>query len=421
MPPRKVVLVVGTTPDYVEWIRQSLPQKALFLTDPVFRNKAIEPDPPPEEEVLCDLTDNEGVLKSLEWHLKKYRLILNGITSFDCESIPLAASLAPSLGLSYCSPLSVALCQNKFLSKQKWMKNRIRTPRVATVVNAGQLIEFFQNANRACVLKPQNGTGSELVFLCKTENDCIEYYHFIADRLKNKAGFHASPDSTEKIDKIVVEEFIEGEEFSCDFIVKDKQIQIIRICRKILLKNAPAGTAQAYVLLPEDQEYFSVTVLKKTLYESVKALNISYALCMADMILSDGCFYLLEITPRPGGDCLPSLLKYARNIDILKLTLAVASQKQICLPQTVQENSVVGLRIHAATAGVLDHINTTGILRDPRILQIFLKKDTGHKITLPPEDYDSWVLGHVIFLPNDKCLIEEQCQEIRDKIEIVMS
>ncbi|MCX5908762.1 MAG: biotin carboxylase, partial [Deltaproteobacteria bacterium] len=53
----KVTLVVGTTPDYIEWIRKITPDRGLFLTDPILRRRAKEPSPEAKEEILCDLAD----------------------------------------------------------------------------------------------------------------------------------------------------------------------------------------------------------------------------------------------------------------------------------------------------------------------------------------------------------------------------
>lgn len=44
--PRPVVLVVGTTTDYVDWLRQAAPGNALYLTDPQLRRAAREAPPP---------------------------------------------------------------------------------------------------------------------------------------------------------------------------------------------------------------------------------------------------------------------------------------------------------------------------------------------------------------------------------------
>jgi hypothetical protein len=40
----------------------------------------------------------------------------------------------------------------------------------------------------------------------------------------------------------------------------------------------------------------------------------------------------------------------------------------------------------------------------------------GHRMALPPEDYDSWLLGHLIFAPDDRSDVETQCRELLDKI-----
>ena len=50
-------LVVGTTADYIQWIRCACPGEALFLTDPLVRRNAAESPPLSSEEVCCDLTD----------------------------------------------------------------------------------------------------------------------------------------------------------------------------------------------------------------------------------------------------------------------------------------------------------------------------------------------------------------------------
>ena len=415
MPLHKVVLVVGTTTDYIEWIRQRLPGKALFLTDPKLRQNASEPNPNPKEELLCELSHRDHVVRALKAHLGTYALTLEGIFSYDCEAIPLAADLARHFNLPYCTPEAVSLCQNKFLSKQQWDRHNVLTPRAAHIESESDLVDFFYHLNKSCVVKPQNGTGSELVFLCRSEQECRSAYQLIQNGLKQKSRFLSNLDSEERI---TAEEYVRGEEFSCDFVVNSGGVQILRICRKILLKNAPVGTTHAYVLLPENQKEMDTMALKETLFQGARALKISHALCMADIMVYNHHLYLLEITPRPGGDCLPYLLKYARNIDMLETALLFAGQKSIDLPLHFQEKPVVGLRLHADRAGILDTINTEQLSDDLRILQVFLKRQSGHRIILPPDDYDSWVLGHVIFMPNEAHSIECQCQEIQGRIDI---
>ena len=50
-PKKNQVLVVGTTSDYIEWIRKVRPGQALFLTEPKVRQNATEPCPDDGEEI----------------------------------------------------------------------------------------------------------------------------------------------------------------------------------------------------------------------------------------------------------------------------------------------------------------------------------------------------------------------------------
>jgi hypothetical protein len=51
-------------------------------------------------------------------------------------------------------------------------------------------------------------------------------------------------------------------------------------------------------------------------------------------------------------------------------------------------------------------------------MEIGLTRRPGHRIKMPPEDYDSWCLGHIIFEPHADTEMEEQCRAILDRITI---
>jgi hypothetical protein len=49
-----------------------------------------------------------------------------------------------------------------------------------------------------------------------------------------------------------------------------------------------------------------------------------------------------------------------------------------------------------------------------------LKRGSGHRVVLPPEDYESRLLGHVIFEPIEPEGIENECIEIASKLKLTM-
>ena len=136
------VLVVGTTADYIDWIRNTQPGRALFLTDPGIRQRAGEAPPDPSEEILCDLTTKPRVLDALEKHLGRWRIHLSGVACFDCESMALAAEIAAAHHLPYPSVEAVLRCRDKFIAKTIWRESGVRCPRAKRVTSADEAAAF---------------------------------------------------------------------------------------------------------------------------------------------------------------------------------------------------------------------------------------------------------------------------------------
>ena len=217
----KRVLVVGTTPDYIDWIRNSSPGEALFLTDPLVRGGAQEPCPAPAEEILCNLSNDDQVRQSLQHHLHIYGLQLDGVACFDCESMELAAVLAREYTLSYPSVRAVKNCRDKYLAKLLWQKQNLHTPRVKQLESAIEAAEFFRELGNACVLKPLSGSGSELIFCCKDARSCEKCFRDIQQGLQQRRGNRLYNSFFLDEPVILAEALVDGDEYSCDFLLEN--------------------------------------------------------------------------------------------------------------------------------------------------------------------------------------------------------
>jgi biotin carboxylase len=418
MPDSPKVLVVGTTTDYVDWIRDSCPERALFLTDPFVRHEAQEPNPSPHEEVLCDLADHDQAEKALRIHLRKWGLTLDGIASYDCESMALAALLAPKFSLDYPSAEAVANSRNKSLSKTLWRQRGVNCPLGSPVGSVSEAVDFFKERDGGCVLKPTCGSGSELVFHCKSVDECEKGFHDLSNGLRQRQasllyGFTASDHPG-----ILAEEYVEGEEYSCDFMVENGRVEVIRLCRKIRDKLGPFGTIRGYVLPASLPDEIGPDDFHEALRRGAEALGFFRAICMADFLIRENEVVFLEMTPRPGGDCLPFLIRRIYNLDMLKLNLDFAQRRPVQLQWIHRKGPSIGLRVHARQGGLLKKIDAASLRQDLRVSEIHLPWNPGHFIRMPPADYDSWVLGHIIFSPTEGTDLEAQCDEIVEKIFI---
>jgi biotin carboxylase len=412
------VLVVGTTSDYIDWIRRSCPERALFLTEPAARRQAQEPCPSPAEEILCDLSDYDRAKQLLERHLLEEKIRLGGIVSFDCESMELASVLAQQYGLPYPSVRAVQNCRDKFLSKTLWQKQGLHTPRNRLVKTAKEATYFFRELGIACVLKPLSGSGSELIFRCDSAHECEQSFFKIQSGLQQRRTQRLYQSCSADDAAILAEECVKGSEYSCDFVVEDGRVEVIRLTRKIIAPWKPFGTALGYYLpaaLPAEIDERS---LLQTLSRSATALGLERALCMLDFMVCEGRIVLLELAPRPGGDCLPFLLRRSRGLDILKFFLDFSQRRPLRLNHSSDLRAFIGLRLHARQGGILKKIDAHRLREDGRVHEIHLIRKEGHSIKLPPDDYDSWLLGHIIFEPDAIGEAASQCRELLEKLAL---
>jgi biotin carboxylase len=419
-PPQHKILVTGTTPDYIQWIRRSCPGRALFITQPDLRQGAAEDPPGEEEEILVPLADKGLVLDTLLAHLKNRNQTLDAVFSFDCESMALASFIAGQLNLDYPSVDVIQNARDKRLSKQLWQAHQIGCPRISPVNSISEIIEFFHTTETGCVLKPFTGSGSELVFRCNTESECGSAFEAIKTGLAHRTGNPLFKQMVSDDRLMLAEEYIEGPEYSCDFIIENQSVRVIRLAKKIKSSSMPFGTIQGYILPGALPRNVSEDRLHDILLRGAAALGLKRALCMVDFIISGEKVMLIEMTPRPGGDCLPHMLKECTGLDMLKTSLDFAAGLPLILPDTQNLPPCVAIRIHAKEEGILENIDCRRLMEDPRIKSIHLTKKPGHRIQLPPKDYDSWLLGHLIMNPLDQNSPEQEALAVLKKIEISM-
>lgn len=416
------VLVVGTTSDYIEWIRKIRPGQALFLTEPKVRQSATEPCPDNGEEILCPICDIDAAVKALNHHQKTFGVTLSGITCFDCESMETASILAEKMGLPYPDIEAVRNSRDKFISKQLWRKHQIPCPQTCPVNTDIEVLNFLNQVPAGIVLKPFCGSGSELVFKCVTRKECENAFNAVADGLAARTGNPLFKPTDAGIFQMLAEEWVAGPEFSCDFLMEKNRAVILRKTRKIKVDSRPFGTISGYAIWPEngDDQMPANDMIADLFYRAARALGIETGVCMVDFILRHKTPVLIEMTPRPGGDCVPFLIKEAGNIDILGLTLDAAEGFAWKNEKKGPYTPLVAFRIHARRNGVIKRINTAAVENDKRVKKIHLIHTPGHRVTMPPQDYDSWLLGHMIIEPNRRRFFETECLLLAKRIDIEM-
>ncbi len=420
------VLVVGTTADYIHILRRRHPGRAVFLTDRAERERAVEPDPDPIEETSCDLAHPADARGALDAHLRQWCVRPSGVACFDDESLALASTLADGLRLPFVSPEAVAACRSKFACKQRWQQAGVPCPRAALVASEDQAVAFARDQGGPVVLKPLSGSGSELTFLCRDEAECAAALGALLAKMPEHPDvrlYAPQPGQETPLDPrrvFVAEEHVAGVEYSCDFRIAHGEVALLRLAGKVLDATQSFGTTLAYVVPADLPAALDPEAFARRLRGAAQALAITRSICMVDFIVRGDEAVLIEMAPRPGGDCLPPLLMHSAGFDILGAALDFAEGRAVRAPKPSAWQRSVGLRIFASRAGTITSLNDDEVRNDPSVREYRLKHGPGHRVILPPEDYKSRLLGHVIFQPASGDDLEAVCREMRARVAIRM-
>ncbi|MBU1740803.1 MAG: hypothetical protein KKC37_04595, partial [Proteobacteria bacterium] len=238
--PERRVLVVGTTPDYVDYIGRQCPGRAVFVIDPKLRSQATQPTPGDDEEIGCNLLRPGPVIERVREHTRRYGYVPQGVACFDCESLELAARLAEAWDLPFPPKNAIRASRSKFISKDIWRRNGIPCPRAAMIPDLPALSAFQEQVGGPVVVKPLTGSGSELVFICPDRAAGARAWETIVSRLSghpDQRMYTSAADDPGEPDPrrvLCAEEFIVGQEYSADFILDQGRLQIIRVAQKVM-------------------------------------------------------------------------------------------------------------------------------------------------------------------------------------------
>jgi len=403
------MIVVGTTPDYVARLCRTYTEPILFILDPRFNNHSFLANVDPSILLFTPLEEYEEILGSINTYLSMNKIYPQGVACFDCEHLLTASKLAQSLGLPFPSPEAIIRTRNKFESRRLWRKAAINSPDAILASSLGETLEFFDKLKKPVVLKPISGSGSELLFRCEKKENIMESVKIMKEQLPKRRInplFKPLPSTlgeppVDPCNSWIVEEFISGPEFSCDFILNDGDIAIIRETGKIKADDQSFGSILAYTAPPSYPEGFSIENLAQTLEKAAKALGFTWGYFMIDFIIQNGNVVIIEMASRPGGDSIPDLIEKANGCDILTTYLNLMSGRCPAKQESkIPSDVFASINIYARQEGVIIDLDPSQILSLSWIKGLFLKKGVGDQVHLPPNDYDNRILGYCVICPD---------------------
>ena len=221
--------------------------------------------------------------------------------------------LADKLGLTGNSLECTQISTNKYKMRQAFQDNKVSVPKfIETSKFDTNTLEQISKMNLPIIVKPTDRSGSRSI----TKIESLD-----SEELK-KAIEEAISVSFEK--KAIIEEYIEGEEFSAESISYRGKHTLLTVTRK-QTTGAPHFIETGHTQ-PAGLDSEMLEKIKKEVFAGLNSLQITNGASHAEFkITPDGKVKIIEIGARMGGDCIGSdLVKISTGYDFLKMVIDVA-------------------------------------------------------------------------------------------------
>lgn len=240
---------------------------------------------------------------------------------------------------------------------------------------------FCTDFTGACILKPSRNSGSRGIAKISSNIQMDEFARLFE---------FAKGESRDK--QVMLEQFIEGPEFSVEIIVWEGKVNVLTVTDK-KTTEAPHFVELGHnqpSCFPEE----TVALIKDAAVRGVKALGVDKCACHAEVKVQDGKAYLMEIGARMGGDFISTVLtRLSTGIDMVAAAIDCALNiKPDLTPKAAPQG--VCIRYFCPKPGKLVSISNTEVLDDPRVHEWEIYHQVGDEI---PEVTSSLCRsGHVI-------------------------
>ena len=296
-----------------------------------------------DEYCNVSIIDKEAVLREAQ------RLQIDGIMSFACDPGVVAASYVQNkMGLPSFGPFeSVEILQNKDKFRAFLAKNGFNVPQAKGFDSVEAAMEEIYWYPWPVIVKPTDAAGSKGVTRVDKAEDlkpALEY------AMEHSISGH-----------IIVEEFIDKQGCSSDTdsFSEDGKLKFVSFCAQRFDAVAtnpytPAAYSWPSTFTKEQEEY-----LTSEIQRLITLLNLKTCVYNIEVrVAPNGKPYIMELTPRGGGNRLCEMLRYATGVDMITAITRAMVGDPILEPieQKPYNGHWAEIILHADNDGVFDHL-----------------------------------------------------------------
>ncbi len=324
----------------------------------------------------AEASEEEPVVEAARRLAGRHRV--DGILAYDEFSVEPAARAAADLGLKQNSPESVRRCRDKYLMRLTWQRAGVPSARCRRVSSLVEAEAVAQSIGFPVVVKPQRMAASLGVVRADDPEGLARAYETATDiaRLLNQPQV------------ILVEEFLNGPEFSVESLVYGGTVHTVAVTRKEV-GCAPYFEETGHAVSPAESVPSEAEVLA-TVVSAHAALGITTGATHAEVKLTASGPRMIELGARLGGDLIPHLVQLATGVDMARAAADMAAGLNP-LPLAPTRRQAAAIRFFYPRVDVqVNGLAASPAARSvPGLERLVWQARIGSKLRLPPRDFVS--------------------------------
>lgn len=295
-------------------------------------------------DAYCNVSiiDKEAVLREAR------RLQIDGIMSFACDPGVVAASYVQNkMGLPSFGPFaSVEILQNKDKFRAFLAEHKFNVPKAKGYATVNEAMVDASAWDFPVIVKPTDAAGSKGVTRVDRADKLQEAVEFAFE--KSLSGH------------IIIEDFIEKDGCSSDTdsMSVDGKLVFTSFCAQRFDLDAtnpytPAAYSWPSTFTKEQEEYLTKEIQRLITLLGLKTVVYN----IESRIGTDGKPYIMELTPRGGGNRLCEMLRYATGVDMITaITRAVVGDSIDPIELKPYNGHWTEIILHAEKDGVFERL-----------------------------------------------------------------
>ena len=318
-----------------------------------------------DEYINVSIIDKDAVLRIAQ------EKRIDGIMSFAVDpGVVTAAYVAEQMGLPFQGSYeSVCILQDKSKFRKFLSDNKFNVPNAKGSTNLNDALADVDYFNWPVIVKPVDSAGSKGVSRVDTPNDLAKAIEYALSEAHNG--------------HFIIEDFLEkeGNTSDSDCFTVDGKLVFCSFSDQRFDANASNPYTPSAYSWPSTMPQWAQDELKNELQRLMVLLNMKTGIYNIETRLcKNGKAYIMEVSPRGGGNRLSEMLNYSTNTNIIEYAVRAAMGENtvgLCAPN--YSGYLAEIILHSDKKGVFGNLEVAESFKN-KVVETDLWVSPGDKV-----------------------------------------